>query len=160
MDWVLEGVEAWNRRRSARAFQPDVSGVNFLWIFLKSGKLDAYGRCNLAKIDFRGADLRGADLTGVCLSGAKLHNARLSGAIIGAADLSGAACAGADFAQADARRGHLPSPMRKAHFRFFGGLNLTKAYSLEQDQIDQLIGDTSSKVPEGMQRPDAWTDAV
>ena len=97
IEWLLEGVEAWNKRREQKDFRPDFSGA-----ILRDAKL-----CNvnllqanltnavLIKADLRDAtlsntDLRGADFSFSNLSGANLLNAKLRGADLRLADLIGA----------------------------------------------------------------------
>ena len=80
LDWLLEGVKAWNARRLREAFRPDFEQVDIRQAFSDAGKLDSGGL-----IPLRGADLGGADLWGADLRGAHLRTV-YSGA--GANDLS------------------------------------------------------------------------
>jgi hypothetical protein len=100
---------------------------------------------NLSGAVLSGATLYGAylflaDLRGTVLSGAILSAAFLSGAFLGGADLRGAYLSGTDLVGADLR-----------------GANLSGAIALTQAQIDEAIGDYSTKLPEGLHMPDSWT---
>lgn len=52
IEWLLEGVEAWNRRRLSNHFAPDFEGANLFWEFRKNRKLDHDGRIPLAGVRF------------------------------------------------------------------------------------------------------------
>ena len=78
LEWLLEGVEAWNARRLREPFVPDLSGMNvrgeFDWIFDRKrfnapalNKIDLSGanltRANLELIDFRNSNFENSNLT-------------------------------------------------------------------------------------------------
>ncbi|WP_392662947.1 pentapeptide repeat-containing protein [Amaricoccus sp. B4] len=69
LEWLLEGVEAWNARREREDFVPGLSGAK-----LRGAKLRG---ANLWGADLRGADLWGADLRGADLWGADLRGANV-----------------------------------------------------------------------------------
>ncbi|WP_298202042.1 pentapeptide repeat-containing protein [Desulfosporosinus sp.] len=81
-----------------------------------------------------GADLRKMDLRGANLRGACLITANLSGT-----DLSGTDLIGADFRDADLR-----------------GADFTKSIFLTQAQLNVAKGDTSTKIPLSLDRPEHW----
>ena len=89
--------------------------------------------------DIRGANLSGADLREVCLSGANL-----SGAAMCWADLSGANLRGAVLCGADLNRANL------------SGAQLAWAIGLTRTQIGSAIGDETTELPDGIQRPTEW----
>ena len=120
IEWLKEGVEAWNRRRKVKNFRPELSDAdlrdtNLRYVNLKDAKLrdadlrgaklcdaDLIGtHLNHAKL--RSADLKGAKLCDADLRGAKLHDADLINAKLGGADLRGAKLGGADLRGADLR---------------------------------------------------------
>ena len=71
IQWLLEGVEAWNQRRDNWDYPPDLSGLDFFNRFENDGKLEDDGEIPLAGYNFDYAKLVGADLIG-----ANLHNAK------------------------------------------------------------------------------------
>ncbi|MCE8417630.1 pentapeptide repeat-containing protein [Rhodovulum sulfidophilum] len=77
LDWLLEGVEAWNARRKREDFVPDLSGMDIRGAFEKAGKLED-GRIPLSGINFANADLRGVNLRGADLASADLGKTNLS----------------------------------------------------------------------------------
>ena len=130
IQWLLEGVEAWNARREAggdlHEVIPDFSGVNLRAEFENAGQvrgnewiplagydlidavltLSVLNRADLVGADLVGADLTGADLTDADLTGAGLivsvlNRADLTGADLTDADLTGANLTGADLTDAD-----------------------------------------------------------
>ena len=71
IQWLLEGVEAWNQRRDNWDYPPDLSGLDFFNRFENDGKIEDDGEIPLAGYNFDYAKLVGADLIG-----ANLHNAK------------------------------------------------------------------------------------
>ncbi|WP_339314491.1 pentapeptide repeat-containing protein [Paenibacillus sp. FSL R10-2734] len=87
----------------------------------------------------RGADLMGAKLKGADLRGANLRGAYLIAADLRGADLRSADLIGADFRDTDLR-----------------GANLAEALFLTQAQINAAKGDSLTKLPTLLLRPDHW----
>ena len=103
--WLLEGVDAWNRRRENEPFFPELENANLVIEFRKAGKLvkgkdlrgNSIDRIPLAGINLRdanlesavmmGADLTGADLTDAVLSKANLNDTKLQCAVLKGAHL-------------------------------------------------------------------------
>lgn len=52
IEWLLEGVESWNKRFLEGNFTPDFEGANIYWEFRKVGKLDHDGMIPLAGVIF------------------------------------------------------------------------------------------------------------
>ena len=52
VEWLLEGVEAWNQRRLNDGFTPDFENADIYREFRKARKLDRHGRIPLAGVDF------------------------------------------------------------------------------------------------------------
>ena len=110
IQWLLEGVETWNRNREGCGFTPDLSEANLYEEFHKFSKLDYRGRIPLAGADLRRANLKKAnliraDLTRANLShanlvGAKLENAKLVEAYLNFAHLDDANLGFADLTNA------------------------------------------------------------
>ena len=102
IEWLKEGVEAWNKRREATPFAPDLSMVSFAPTDPLASSL------NMAHIPM--VELRhlphppdgwiGASLHGINLSGANLSNAQFSFADLTDANLSNANLMDAIFNQA------------------------------------------------------------
>ena len=109
---------------------------------LKQG-VDAWNRWYMknpeVQPDLSRADLSGADLGGVNLSRANLSRANLCEAKLRWANLSGA-----NFSEAKLRWANLSRA------------NLQGAIGLTQRQIDSAEGDTSTKLPKGIQHPVSW----
>ncbi|SEE80526.1 pentapeptide repeat-containing protein [Jiangella alba] len=89
----------------------------------------------LARAGTPGRDLRGADLMGRKLRGADLTGADLRGATLDRADVIGA-----DLRAADVR-----------------GADLSGALFLTQPQANAAIGDATTLLPSGLDRPPHWT---
>ncbi|MCF6305426.1 MAG: pentapeptide repeat-containing protein [Rhodobacteraceae bacterium] len=90
LDWLLEGVEAWNKRREEDDFLPDFANLDIFGSFVKVKKIDDVEMFNLARINFEGADMRNANLQSVNLQGANLEKAILRGANLSLASLENA----------------------------------------------------------------------
>ena len=71
IEWLLEGVEAWNARREREDFVPNLAGVNLYKKFQEAEKLDSNGQIPLSGINLSScadpskADPISADLTDV-----------------------------------------------------------------------------------------------
>ncbi|MFC0600186.1 pentapeptide repeat-containing protein [Streptomyces palmae] len=87
---------------------------------------------------------RGADLIGARLTRADLRGANLRGAYLIAADLRGADLRSADLIGADLRDADLT------------GADLTGAVFLTQSQLNAARGDTTTRIPDGLEPPAHW----
>ena len=76
VNWLLEGVEAWNRRRQENPFKPDLSCARLYGTKLRDANL--FG-ADLTSAQLKGADLSNADLSAAKVQGANLENAILDG---------------------------------------------------------------------------------
>ena len=101
IEWLLEGVDSWNRRRNEKYFEPDLSGANIYWKFKTAGMLDNDEFVPLSNINLGWANLRetifsrrrtnaGADLSHAILKSADLKNAYLANSKLDEADLQNA----------------------------------------------------------------------
>ena len=88
IEWLLEGVNAWNTRRAKEDFQPDFEEADISGEFGRRGKLGDDGRVCLRGINLRGADLHRADLHRADLHRADLRKADLSFANLTNANLT------------------------------------------------------------------------
>ena len=107
--WLLEGVDAWNRRRQETIFTPDLSRLNVREEFEREGKLHSDGRVFLNNTNFSGANLFNIDLSHARLYDANLSNANLmlanlTGALLECGDLRSADLTAAKICGADLRR--------------------------------------------------------
>ena len=119
VNWLLEGSDAWNRRRIEQPFIPDLSNLCLRDRFREDGKLDDDGHVRLQGIRLEGANLWGADL-----SYARLYGAKLNGADLTIADLTGAQLENADLNNANLYAARLQhANLRKA---ILVGANLSK----------------------------------
>ena len=126
LEWLREGVEAWNKRREREDFQPDFEEADIASypgpaFFDANFRNAIFKRANLTNAIFTGADLTGAnfyaanlqeanlfnanlykaDLREVNLTKAKLITAKLIEANLFNADLCQAELTGADLTDAD-----------------------------------------------------------
>ncbi len=134
--WILEGVEAWNERRSLESFEPDFEGVNLYSEFRDAGKIERFGIIPLDGIDLNRAKLANTDLSYAYLANADFEFAELSNAWLAdsylvnanfrAAKLIGAWLEGANLGSADLR-----------------DADLTDAKLINADLTDAKIDDTN-----------------
>ena len=103
IQWLLEGVDAWNERRIDTPFTPDLSDVDITLEFEKDGQYVTYVEIgegefltHLERIQLSGVNFTGADLSGACLD-----LANLSGAILKEATLVGTYLSDANLTKAD-----------------------------------------------------------
>ena len=137
IEWLLEGVKAWNARRESedqrlRGFRADFRGARLQRIFREHGRLvderiplagahlthADFSASDLSQSDLRDADLRGAnlrasdlteaDLTRAILASANLGEATLTNANLSEADLRGVDLSGAKFWDANLSETKLP----------------------------------------------------
>ena len=156
--WLLEGVEAWNRRRQDEPFEPDLADVNLYDVFEKCGALAADGFVPLGGVDLRYADLHrtifqkpnradatsiaeyGADLRGANLNMANLEMAELAKARLDGADLTEAVLSYATVHDADLREANLSGALlSKADLAHS---NLTRASLSGAVITDAMVWDT------------------
>ena len=97
IEWLLEGVDAWNARREAHEFQPELAFADFPEIFCEAENRDQRGTILLGRINLSYTNLRGANLSHVSLSQANLRGAKLNGAILSNTDFHGADLTDAEF---------------------------------------------------------------
>lgn len=105
IDWMHEGMKAWNARRTSSNFEPDFSGLKLPF------EADFQG-FNLERANLMDAKLIGADFKDANLANANLRNinapfARFDNAIVGGADLQQAFLVGADFNNAILQKANL-----------------------------------------------------
>ncbi|MEL6280310.1 MAG: pentapeptide repeat-containing protein [Pseudomonadota bacterium] len=179
LDWLSEGVDAWNRRRRESPFTPELGGA------------DLSGR-SLWRFNLRGANLRRADLHSVNLQHADLETADLSQANLYRADLRGARLERANFNRATLKYGKMERcDLRSARLdgadltsaRFeeadLRGADLRAWFAAKQDeprnafeaafrrapapivtittaQLRMATGDAGTLLPDGVDRPDHW----
>src|SRR5215211_7075193 len=116
-------------------------------------------KANLSKADLQRADLLdanliGANLSKADLSGAFLSDANLIGANLSEADLlSEASLSGADLSEAILGGASLEGAnLQEA--------DLSGAKGLHQRQIEQAIGSTTTKLPDGLKTPETWSKSA
>ena len=96
IQWLLEGVDAWNTRRINTPFVPDLSGADITRAFQDDGQFitdegpffQGVESIQLTGVNFSGTDLSGACLAHANLAGATFRGATLVGAKLGRADLT------------------------------------------------------------------------
>ena len=88
IEWLLEGAERWNAKRTQQTWDADLSEYDIYMKFHQAGLLDEENYIPLATYDFNGANFRnsrltsyftdrGADLSGANLRGANFQEAQL-----------------------------------------------------------------------------------
>lgn len=163
-------VGVWNRWRDENPdVVPNLSGAKLSKGLHAKRKL--FG-ANLERADFRGSNMRGADLHNsnlaqadlsktdlrdAILTGCNLTSAELQKASLIGADLSGSDLTGADLEKAQVEKSNLTgvvlkgAKVRKTDFATTVGVT--------QAQIDEARGDSTTKLPDGIKRPDSWPKA-
>ena len=122
MEWLREGVDAWNERRRTKPFTPN----------LEEEDLQSCEPASLSGINFSDAHLKGCTLVNCLLEGADLARANLAGAILQSGNFTGANLRGANLSYAhpqgaDLTRANLEgADLTGAHLEG-SGTNLTDA---------------------------------
>ncbi len=169
LEWLLEGVDAWNARRKREPFVPDLSGINVRHEFEVRNRLSRQSTVPLREVNFSQAILErsnfwGADLCNADLRGANLERANLISAYLNGADLRGArlfetalhntmlACSVSgvspiDVTAIDQRK--VPDELRRE-------TNAIGAIGLTQSQLSTAIGDHFILLPDHLHPPDHW----
>ncbi len=142
--------------------------VKFHNTFLKGASLRAVV---LQGADLRGTDLRSAILLGTDLSGANLHSADLRGAYLLEADFShatldyanlegldftGSNLLSAEFEQADVRSVIHAHDRVPAYGTNDGRTDLSDRVELAQEQLEKMLGDSGTIIPNHLKRPNHW----
>ena len=155
VEWLREGVKAWNLRRRREPFEPDLTAADLIEADLSGADLRG---ADLTAADLSGADLRGADLVGANLREADLVGADLVGADLIEADLSGADLRGANLRGADLRGADITSIKSARRTKNAGRTDFTFARNLVQSQLEEMHGDTGVILPDGLVHPDSWPE--
>jgi hypothetical protein len=123
----------------------------------------------LAQLDLPNTNLQGSLFQGANLFGANLFGANLQKAILEEANLQGVILEGAILREAILQKatffGAYPqgAVLQRASLEEadFQGANLRGAFlegaHLTQEQVDLAVGDENTKLPEGLERPKAWS---
>ena len=77
--WLLEGVEAWNRRRQVEGFSPDLSDEDIVARLRNSRLTSSEGTILLDYLNLSYANLRGCNFSGASLDRADLSHSILDG---------------------------------------------------------------------------------
>ncbi|MCY4417087.1 MAG: pentapeptide repeat-containing protein [Chloroflexi bacterium] len=78
VEWLLQGAEAWNRRRESAPFKPFLMNADIYGEFNKRGLLDQNGRVRLNRFNLSDANLIGAILRNTDFYEADLRRAKLT----------------------------------------------------------------------------------
>ena len=119
----------------------DLSGANLSGVHLE--RADLLG-AHLSRADLSKAHLEGVDFAGAHLEGAHLQMAHLEDADLFVANLDGAQLYGAHLERADLFKAHLE------------GADL-RSTDVTQEQIERAHGDSKTRLPGGLTRPEGWT---
>ena len=137
LKWLREGVEAWNKRRELIPFFPDLSDM-------------VTTQNELMSINFSSSDLRHAKLNGIDLT-----NANLSGSELNVAEFKLAILCGANFRTSDVTGAIFDGANVKSDIKSKLYTNLD-AHGLTQEQLNSMIGDSGTIIPDHLTRPDHW----
>lgn len=113
----------------------------------------------LSKADLGDADLTDADLTDADLNGAWAYRANFSGTSLGGADLTysdlnDAHLSGAYLGQSKMSGAHLDGAVLNG--AQLSGADLRDALYVTQQQIDGAFGDSATRLPENLHKPEKW----
>lgn len=176
VQWIKQGADAWNKRRSTRHFVPslknaDLSGLNLSQMNLRGAQLSGANLegANLSGAILLGAHLLGANLTGANLEGSKLTAAVMTGAFLKNSNLSYSYLDECDLRRADLRNADLRGAyllsanlfrarLSQADFRTLNDspVSLMFVDGLVQQQVDDIKGDTGIKLPSELSHPSDW----
>lgn len=143
LEWLLEGVEAWNARRLREPFVPDLSGMGIRAAFASATRTTTHGYINLSKANLSGANLTSANVSRCWFKGADLGHAILKGAILKQANFKGA-----ETRDADVR-----STKRTL-------TDLSEVDGITQRQINAMQGDLRTRIPAKLAYPKSWHETV
>ena len=101
INWLLNGAEYWNNKRSKCDFMPDFRGANLVQKFLDAKKMAFDGKFHLDRVDLRDADMSCAILNGFQMEGADLRGTQLARAELVGVNLNHACLASANLTGAD-----------------------------------------------------------
>ncbi len=171
IEWLLEGVKAWNAQRQRANFIPDLSGILARNIFGVTGLLKSDRPIPLDFVNLQGAILQGAGLYGASLRGANLQQADLLEADLSGVDLQEANLQGADLRSAGLQGADLrEADLQGADVRTITGGTGSNGYSmpvvtdlsdtanLNQKQLDTMLGDSGTLLPDHLTRPEHWPE--
>lgn len=128
--------------------QGDLGSAEGLDASGKAATLDLSNAC-LYNADFRDTDLRRADLSDSHLRGCVLCRADLTQALLASATLHDTDLRWATLVKAEFRGADLTgSDLRGADLR--GAINIT------QEQLGKAKGDSTTRLPQGIERPKSW----
>lgn len=132
-------------------------GANF-------SKVEAY-RCNFAEIAAEKASFVNSELQRANFSGARLTGANFEKAELGRANFEKAEITGTRFSHANLSRATFTTASFTGPIDFDGafmfltrieGVNLSEATGLEQEQVDMTCGDSTTRLPAGLNPPAGW----
>jgi hypothetical protein len=158
-----ENPEAWNTWRQQSDMFGDHANLRIDLSRLNLGGRNLTGY-NLVNVSFQRSGLNGTILRSVdCaysdfyeanLIGADLSRANLKNAKLGRAFLRDANFSRADLRGADLRRASLTSASLLG--ANICGVDLSNSRGLEQQQLEDAIGDRRTRIPQHLQMPAAW----
>lgn len=186
IEWLKEGVKAWNARRKRDDFIPDFEGFYFNRIFppksIRQPLQDFapnFSNANMRnaegiglvfiEADFTGADLRHADFASSNFSDANFSDCILTDARFEYADFRGAKfnaarAAGANFDNANLNRADFRgADLRRARLKGtqkyntdVSGVDLTQTLGIEKKYYTRMFGDRHTKLPDRLPFPPEW----
>jgi hypothetical protein len=135
-----------------RELKLDLSGANLQ----RAQVTGMFARADLSETHLEGASLDAAHLERASLEGAHLEMALLDAAHLEGATLDGAHLEGATLAAAHLEDASLLTAHLEGAILF--DADLSKTSGLRPDDLARTLGDATTTLPEGMQRPTNWPD--
>jgi uncharacterized protein YjbI with pentapeptide repeats len=109
---------------------------------------------------FAGAELQRANFQGANLEGVTFEKAELSRVVFSQAVLTGTSFGSANLARADLTKAVFDGPLNFSNaflsLTRIEGVDLSASIGIEQHQVDMACGDTSTKLPTGLNIPQSW----
>ncbi len=159
LEELLKGVDHWNRWREEQGsgFQPDFSDMDIRKTFLDAGLIDRHIQVPLHGANFSAANFREANLGWCSFRSSEFYFA----------DLSRARISGSDFSSANVHsaRFHETVAVSGVGVQITGGgatnhtirqTDLSGTSGLTQDQLESMLGDSHTMIPQQLRRPDHW----
>lgn len=146
IEWLKDGVDAWNARRKLEPFIPDFRSMVFPVVkhltkngkpVLKDGKPLAAGTFDLTNYDFTDADLRGVTVRDL--------DSSFSSSVLTKADVR---CLPIGE----------PESVEVVEISDFRYTDLSGSADLTQEQVNEMRGDRGVILPEGLEYPPEWPE--
>ena len=120
----------------------------------------SFAGADLTAARFGKSEMQRADFSGAALANVDFEKSELGRAVFTDADINGTNFAYANVARADFRLAKFDTPIDFTGAFFFltriDGVDLSQAVGMAQWQVDMSCGDTTTKLPAGLEIPTTW----